>query len=227
MNKDIKDIYNEILNDKEIKDQYQKVENAETARGGWAFHNFLHIQNVTTTAEQILTELGFDENFIYATKIACLLHDIGAVESKENHAHRSYEYAKKYFNDHNINFKNIDLVLDAIKIHSDGFDTDNIIALTLIIADKLDIKKNRTSEVGKTIIGHRQYTHINDITLTINANLLEVNFLTDGNINMNEINEYYFTKKVFKAIKSFAQKLKLDYKILLDNQEWIIEDNQK
>ena len=227
MIKNTKDIYNEILTNEEIINQYKMIAEHEKSIGGWAFHNFLHIQNVTIIVEKILTGLGFAEDFIYKAKIACLLHDTGAIEGKENHAYRSYEFAKKYFNDNNINFENIELVLEAIRIHSDGFDTDNIIALSLIMADKLDIKKTRISEAGKKVIGNRQYAHIDDVKLNLNDNLLEVNFITDGNIDLDEVNEFYFTKKVFKAIQAFSEKIGLNHKILIDNQEWIIKDKKR
>ena len=38
--------------------------------------------------------------------------------------------------------------------------------------------------------------HIEDIIIDINNGNLIIEFITDGNINMKEINEYYFTKKV-------------------------------
>ncbi len=84
--------------------------------------------------------LNYNEDLIYSTKIASILHDTGALQGKDGHAFRSYEFAKKYFEDNNINLKNQEQVLEAIKIHSDGFDTDNVIALCLILADKLDDK---------------------------------------------------------------------------------------
>ena len=61
----------------------------------------------------------------------------------------------------------MDLVLEAIRIHSDGFDTDNMIALALILADKLDVKKTRISDAGLQVIGNRQYAHMEDIYLKI------------------------------------------------------------
>lgn len=221
-NSDVKNVYNNLCSDKEIINRYKRIEVFEDTNKGLAYHNFEHIKNVTLTVERILNELGFNEEFIYKAKIACILHDVGAIEGKTNHAYRSYEFAKDYFKKNNIKFDDIDLVLEAIKIHSDGFDTTNILALALILADKLDIKKSRISEEGKKTIGNRQYSHIEDITLNINNQVLIINFVSDGNIDLKEINEYYFTKKVFKAIETFASKLNLKFLVLLDNKEWKI-----
>ena len=47
--------------------------------------------------------------------------------------------------------------------------------------------------------------------------------LVDTYNNMKEVNEYYFTKKVFNAIKSFSSKVGLTWKVLLDNNIWSID----
>ena len=222
----IETIYNNIYNDPMIKERYDAIGKREDETDDRAYHNFDHVTNVTNLVESILKALKYDEEFIAKAKIACLLHDTGVLEGKEGHPYRGYIFAKEYFEKNNINFDGIEDVLEAIKIHSDGFESDNIIALSLILSDKLDIKKTRITEEGKKVPGNRQYAHIEDILITIEDNCLIVNFITDGNMDVEEANEYYFTKKVFRIIESFSNKINLNYKILRDNNEWII-DNPK
>lgn len=222
MNSSIKEIYNRIKDDQNVINIYKEIETFEENNKGWAFHNYSHINNVSLLVSKILKELNFDEDYIYKALIACVLHDTGAVTGKENHAYRSYVYAKDYFFTNDIKFEGMDLVLEAIRIHSDGFDTNNEIALALILADKLDIKKDRISSFGLTIPGNRQYAHIEDIDILIKDGILTISFLSDNRIDLKELNEYYFTKKVFNAIKSFANKLGLKYKVLLDGEKWNI-----
>lgn len=219
----LNDIYNKLLNDKRIKKIYDDIEKIEDKNGGWAYHNYSHVSNVTLLSSNILLSLNCSEEEILKTKIACLFHDVGALEGKDNHAYRSYEFTKKYFLDNNIYFDGIDDVLEAIRIHSDGFDTNNIIALSLILADKLDIKKTRITKEGAKVIGNRQYSHIDDILINILDNCFIINFITDNNFNIKEFNDYYFTKKVFNAVKSFSNKMNLNYKILINNNEMIGE----
>lgn len=219
----IEEIYNKMLKDNEIKDIYNEVEEYEINTGGWCYHNYNHVMNVTKMVVYILKELNFNEEDVAKGKIACLLHDTGAILGKDDHAYRSYIYAKEYFKKNDINFKDIDLVLEAIKDHSNNFDTDNIYTLVLILSDKLDTKSNRVTEVGKTILGNRQYTHIKDIKISIKNNLLSINYITDKNIDIKELNEFYFTKKVFNAIKSFSNKMNLNYKVYIDNNEWSLQ----
>lgn len=215
-----KEIYNILHSNAEILKTYKKIEAREIQDGGWALHNYEHIKNVSKTAEKILRDLKFDEDTIYESKIACLLHDIGALQGKDGHAQRSFEYAKKLFKDRNWIFKDSDDVLDAIKNHSAGFETNNIITLSIIIADKLDIQKTRIPEKGKKIKGNRQYQHIEDVGIDIKDDIITINFITDGKIIMEEVNNYYFTAKVFKAIEAFSSRLNLKYNVLMDNKPW-------
>ena len=41
-------------------------------------------------------------------------------------------------------------------------------------------------------------------------------------VDLEEVNNYYFTLKVFKAIESFTKQININYKILMDNKEWSI-----
>ena len=210
-----KEIYNILRNDSIIFQIYKAIEEKEIRDGGWAFHNYEHVKNVSIISEKILRDLDFDE-------IACLLHDIGALQGKENHAQRSFEYSKKLFEEHNWIFDGNESILDAIQNHSSGFETDNIITLSIILADKLDIKKNRITDAGKKIKGNRQYGHIEDININININesILTITFITDNKLDFEEVNSYYFTDKVFKAIEAFSKKFNLRYNVLLNNKIW-------
>ena len=39
-------------------------------------------------------------------------------------------------------------------------------------------------------------------------------------MEMEEVNDYYFTSKVFKAIKAFSERLNLKHLILMDDKPW-------
>ena len=212
-------LFEKLSNSEEIKNIYNKIEIREKNGGGYAYHNCEHVLNVMDIATKLLMKLDYDYKTILKIKIACLLHDIGALEGKDNHADRSYEYALNLFKDNNWIFEDSDKILDAIKNHSNGFDTDNILTLVIVLADKLDIKKTRISELGKTIEGNRQYGHIEDILIDIQDNSLIINFITDKQLNIKEFNDYYFTKKVYKAINSFAQKFTLDVNLMIDDKD--------
>lgn len=213
-------MFQKILNDQEIIDRYKEVEKYELESGGWAYHNLDHVLNVCGTVRSLLEKLNYNEEFIDNAMVACLLHDTGANVGKEGHTHRGYLYALDYLQRKNMKPKYLGQILEAIDIHSSGFDTDNVIALCLILADKLDVKSNRITEVGKNVIGNRQYKYVRDIEIDIKDNDLIINFLIDDGFNQKEVEEFYFTPKIFKAIRSFADSFRFNPSVLINGNEW-------
>lgn len=213
--------YELVKSDSDIIKIYQKINEYENKEKQRAYHDYNHVINVSEIVRELLEALNYDKDFIDEAQVAAVLHDTGCTEGKENHEIRSYEFAKHYLEKNNIQLKNRDMVLEAIKNHRNGFDTDNIITLTLILADKLDIKKTRVTREGCNVIGNRQYQYINDINLKIDKNNLKVYFDCDEQINLKEVEEYYFTSKVFKAIRSFSDKMELRPDVFINNKKWM------
>ena len=212
--------YEIVKNDKTIIDIYKKINEYEIREKERAHHDYNHVINVAKLVKNVLEALNYDKGFIDEAQVAAILHDTGCTEGKENHEVRSYEFAKEYLQKNNIQLKNKDMVLEAIKNHRNGFDTDNIITLTLILADKLDIKKTRVTPEGCKVIGNRQFQYVNDIYLKTSNNNLRVYFDCDKQISLKELEEYYFTTKVFKAIRSFSEKMNLEPDVFMNNKKW-------
>ena len=72
------DYFNEI---------YRKIHEYEDAEGGYAYHDYNHVNNVANYCEKILKALKYDDNFIQEAKIAAILHDTGCINGKENNAY--------------------------------------------------------------------------------------------------------------------------------------------
>ena len=213
--------YEIVRNDPTIINIYNEIKENEERANARAYHNYTHVTNVANMVKQMLQALKYDESFIDEAQVAAILHDTGCTKGKEEHEIRSFEFAKEYLEKNNINLKNRDKVLEAIKNHRNCFDTDNIITLTLVLADKLDIKKTRLTAEGRKVIGNRQYQYIDDINLEIDKEELKVYFDCDEKINLPELEEYYFTEKVFKSIKSFSQKMHLQPEVFLNDEKWV------
>ncbi len=213
-------MYDKIKNDPYIVNVYNEISKYEDETGGWGHHNLDHVTNVADMVEHILKIFNYEEDFIEDAKVAALLHDLGCIIGKQDHPSRSYEMAKKYLSENNIVLKYEDLVFDAIKVHSDGFDTDNMMALALIISDKLDMKKTRVARAGYFVDGMKEIQYINDIFVSVKDNTFVVEFLSDSEINREALDNYYFIPKVFKSIKAFSKKMNLDYIVLFNGEVW-------
>lgn len=220
--------YNKILNDPVIINYYQLIAKLEDRRSdGWAHHDLNHVKNVANLVEQILNKLRedndnfiYDDNFIEEAKIAAILHDIGMFRGKKKHNEYGAEYAKYYLKKRNITLEHEGEVIDAIQVHREGFETNNIIAIIIILADKLDIQKTRVAKNGRNIPGMRQMLHITGIDIKIENKVFIVNFISDNYINKPELEGFYFTKKVFFAIREFSKKMKLTPNILFNGVQW-------
>ena len=210
-------MYNEILNDDYILNIYKRIEKYEEDNKASAYHGKNHAINVSTYIELILKKLGYNHELIEEAKVAGLLHDLGCCLGKENHEIRSYSMAKEYLDNRNIELNNKDMVLEAIKDHRNNFTSNNIITRSLVLSDKLDIKRDRVAPEGYKIPGMRQYQYINDIEIDVEDGTFIVNFIIDAAADLDELINFYFTKKVFDSISSFSESQGLEYCVYMNN----------
>jgi len=218
-------MFEKIKNDSYISECYISADNPNNEAGFWVYHGLQHVNNVIELTEKILIQLNYDDEYIENAKIAALLHDIGYGGIKKNHEIRSCEMAKCYFEKNRIQLKYENEILDAIKSHRDGFDSDNVMGLVLLLSDKLDIKKNRLAPEGYDIEGLNQYQYIDDIIFLKENNNFVVQFLINSNADKQKLESWYFTSKVFSAIKSFSNHFDFNLKILWNDDEWILNNN--
>ena len=94
--------FEKIANDKEIIRIYNEISKFEDLDKGWAYHNLEHVNNVANLVGVLLKKLGYSDNFIEEAKIAAILHDIGALNGKKNHALKSYNFSKMYLKKNNF-----------------------------------------------------------------------------------------------------------------------------
>ena len=213
-------MYETVKNDPYIVDLYRQVEEHIDKNEGWAHHGMTHISNVCDMCGNILSQLGYDQSFAEETKIAAVLHDIGNISGKEGHALRSYLMAREYLNGNNIKLLHKDRIIKAIKDHSDCLHSDDMMTLTLIISDKLDLTKDRIARAGYKVRGMRQLQYIDDIRVLITEDFVTVDFIVDKKLDKDELEEFYFVDKVFKGVECFAKKIGRDHKIYIGGKEW-------
>ena len=98
-------MFEKIKNDTYIRDCYLKADDPNSQDGFWVYHGMKHINDVIEMVERILIQFKFDDEYIDNAKIAALLHDVGYFRIKKDHEIRSYEIAKKYLEENNIELK--------------------------------------------------------------------------------------------------------------------------
>lgn len=197
-------ILEKLLSDEEIRDIYRKIHALEEQTKDTAHHNQIHIKNVMDTGKKLGEMVGLERDMIDAVEIAAYLHDAGRLTCKANHAEVSSELARDYFAKNDLHHKYEDMIIEAIQLHSDGFETENPIALTLILADKLDITYTRLASQSYKEIGMRQIQYITDVNLAINDGCLEVSFVCEPQIDLDELKGFSFIDKMEKGVEAFC-----------------------
>lgn len=215
-------MYETIKNDKYIIDIYNKLEERQV-KELWIDHSWNHINRVTNTVEYILNELNCNDEIIDCGKIAALLHDIGNIKGRDSHAEKSYEMTKEYFLGKDLDEKNKNSILEAIKHHGGRDNTDNLVEVALVFADKVDFIKSRMLPMGRTIEGQREMSNIEKVDIDLNDESLSVNFITNEYFNKEEFEAFYFTPKIFKAINNLAEYLNIKGKIQINGESWNIK----
>jgi HD superfamily phosphohydrolase YqeK len=210
-----------ILNDNYIIETFDKIsslENSEPNEYGVAHHGLIHSINVSKTIEYIMNKLNYSYDYIIAGRVSAIMHDLGCINGKSDHASRSHEIAKKYLKKLDIKYKKE--ILNAILNHSNCTNASGDLDIILFLADKLDIAKDRVGPGGYDFIGMRQLQYIEKIIIYIENQVLTVEFLTSSALNFEELNNFYFIDKVFDSIKKFSNKFSLSYKIIINKKVW-------
>lgn len=214
-------VFEFILNDEEIIDRYKKIHELEDKSHTWTYHDLeTHVSKVINDMEIIFKLLKYDEEVIEEAKIAALLHDTGCLDGRENHDEKSEAFAIDYFKRKNIKLNNEGMIFDAIRNHSNGFDSDNVMTLAIVLADKLDMRRDRMAKWGYDQVGARQYQYITNIGITKEEDRFIINFTINEGINLKELEEFKYTEKFFKAMKAFCKKVELIPEVLINNERW-------
>lgn len=212
--------FDSVKNDPEIINLYNAIKALEEKNENHIYHGYYHAFNVTLLVEKILKGLNYDEEYIDEAKIAAFLHDIGYYLGRKGYPLRSYFYAQNYFKNQNMQLKYEKEVLNAIKNHQHLEATENMMALVLAFANKLDIKGNRLTNYGKAVVGERQLVFINDIDIRLINKDLEITFLVAPEVNLSELEEYGLMPKLFQIIIDFANLLGLKPSVYLNKERW-------
>ena len=209
--------YIDVLNDKIIVDIYKKIGESKIL---WAEHGLKHINCVLDNIKRVYDIFNIDdkesENLCL---IAGVLHDVGALQGKDDHAMRSFIFAKDYLISERDTKK--DIILNSIKNHS-CYDEDlPLETKVLVFADKCDIRDNRVSEIGLSKSGMREYINVKNVDIKFENNCLKINILTNDKFNRQEFIDFYFTKNLYLASCNLAKHFGASCKICINDIEEI------
>ena len=123
-------------------------------------------------------------------------------------------------NEMQVTIDNLNTKIEYLKTKQINPEIKNInnIKETIILHDDLNLQISNflLNSENKSISMDMFFSSNNKDIQSVTYNLL----IYDKNINIIELEDFYFTDKVFKAIKSFAKKLSLDAIVEINNKKW-------
>lgn len=171
-----------LSHDKELNDCIDSI-NKVNEDNLLACHGRYHVTFVVNTIEYLLTELHFEKDRIELAKIAGLLHDIGVIEGKKGHAKRSSQMCIYFLDKTKLLKESKDLIIQAIKDHSNGDDILSPVGASLLLADKIDLSKKRVLALGEKDRWHRNLLNIEEIQLTVEKKNMIINYTVNDHFS--------------------------------------------
>lgn len=118
---------------------------------GYTEHSFPHVERVAATSAMILETLGYDERTIELARIASILHDIGNVINRIDHAQSGAVMAFRLLDNLSMPAGEICSVIAAIGNHDEGTAQPlDAISAAMIIGDKSDVRRSRVRNTELT-----------------------------------------------------------------------------
>lgn len=135
--------YKYIKQNPDIMEYIRRADSALEAQG-YTEHSFPHVERVAATSSMILTTLGYDERTVELTRIASMMHDIGNVINRIDHAQSGAVMAFRLLDNLSMPADEICSVISAIGNHDEGTGLPlDPISAALIIGDKTDVRRSR------------------------------------------------------------------------------------
>jgi len=135
--------YKYIKQNPDIMEYIRRADSALEALG-YTEHSFAHVERVAATSSMILTTLGYDARTVELVKIASIMHDIGNVINRVDHAQSGAVMAFRLLDNLSMPADEICSVISAIGNHDEGTGQPlDPISAALIIGDKTDVRRSR------------------------------------------------------------------------------------
>lgn len=144
-----------------------------------ACHGRYHTMFVVDMAEHVLQLLSYDPRTVELGKIAALMHDIGNIAGRLNHARKSAALAEIFLDDCVQLLPNEkSMLVQAIEDHSAGENISSVVGAALLIADKVDISKRRVLPLKVIDDWHKNLLEIEDVDVQISDKSITINYTT-------------------------------------------------
>ena len=183
-------------------------------------HGRHHAMFVVGTVEYLLTSLSYDSKTVEFGKIAALLHDIGNISGRRNHARKSAALAVVFLDEmEGISSIEKNMIVQAISDHTDGENIISPIGAALLLADKVDVSQRRRLHKEPIDNWYSNLLQIEDIDIRILGTQIMINFITTESFDKEAFENGY--RKNFNLITKAAEYLGCSCKYYFNEMKYL------
>ena len=213
------ELYEQLLEEEYIKNIYSSIENNPRIPISHGIH---HILNVVEYCKRLSEIFGLNERERETLLVAAVMHDVAQVFLQPNHAKNGAFIAKEMLEQNEtidpVYIKkcvDIDRVCKIIESHGGKKEEDyeDKLSCFLILADKLDITKDRLREKYKLYDFLWYMECVEKVDLKLIENTLNINIFTNKKCSFDDLNDKKGLDKVIKILEKFSKKMHVDYLI--------------
>ena len=152
-------------------------------------HGKYHALFVVDTIEYLLKSLSYDARTVEIGKIAGLLHDIGCIVGRWNHASMSAAIVSVWLEAEASQVllpEDKNIIIQAIKDHSEGIEISSAVGAALLFADKVDCSKKRNLSPEPNHPRYNELSTIDDVVINVSNKIITVNYITNEMFGIDE-----------------------------------------
>lgn len=173
-------------------------------------HGLKHMNRVAQNTYKLMQEYGCRNNLCRLGFIAGLIHDIGIIHGKKNHAETGANMCSNFLRKFAILKEDeIKIIKEAILTHGNGKNTSNIMGLILALSDKMDMCASRSLANSSPIKEIKSYK------ATIENATLKIYYEMSSSKGIEGL---YIIPKSIDVPTSIAKKLKLNLAFYINDK---------
>jgi len=214
-------LYEELLNEEYIKNIYNSIENNPRIPISHGIHHILNVLNYCKRLAVLFNLSEEERELLFA---AAALHDVAQVFLQAHHAKNGSFMVKEMLENNEtidpdyIRSKvDIDRVCNIIKCHGgkNEEDYEDKLSCLLILADKLDITKDRIRKAYKKHDFLWFMEDVEKVNMELDDGCLNINILTNKEVTFEDLNAKNGIEKISNVLKMFSKKQGLKYKVIV------------
>jgi len=153
------------------------------------WHGHGHARNVAKLATDFLRQVGASKREVVIGQVAGLVHDMGLINGKKEHDKKGALIVGEFLERiGGLSEEEIGMIVHAVANHSNGEEMGNNLDLAVLIADKMDVARDRVA-VGKRGLP-RELGKILEVKVRVEEEHMVLSWAVEGEFDFGVIAEW-------------------------------------